>query len=95
MAIEDACVLARCLEHEPEDPARALARYETARMERTARAARGSTDMQYTFHHPALAEAQSAAEYIQTQWSPEKSRARYDWIYEYDATQVSIEATPE
>lgn len=36
-AIEDAAVLARCIAAEPEDPPRALARYETLRIPRTTR----------------------------------------------------------
>jgi salicylate hydroxylase len=90
MAIEDACVLARCLEQEPATPAQALKRYEDARRERTAKVAQGSADMQRTFHHPALAEMESAVQYIDTQWSPAASKARFDWIYQYDALRAPI-----
>jgi salicylate hydroxylase len=90
MAIEDAAVLARCLEQDASDPAWALRRYEDARRERTAKVAQGSADMQRTFHHPALAEMPSAVEYIETQWSPAASKARFDWIYQYDALGVPI-----
>lgn len=54
-------------------------------MARTAKAAECSAAMQTTFHHPALAGPESAADYIEKQWSTEKSQARYGWIYEYDA----------
>lgn len=90
MAIEDACVLARCIEACAGDPPAALARYEAARLARTTLVAARSADMQRTFHHPALGDPQRAAAYVDSQWNPQKSRERYDWIYEYDATRVPV-----
>lgn len=90
MAIEDACVLARCMEKYIDNPAQALLHYQNARMDRTAKTAVDSAAMQATFHDRALAEPHNAEEYIEKQWSPEKAKARYDWIYEYDATRVPI-----
>ena len=88
MAIEDACVLARCLgEYAPEE---ALRHYEGARRERTSKVAQGSANMQRTFHHPDLAAEPAAARYIETQWSPAASKARFDWIYQYDARTAPI-----
>ena len=88
MAIEDACVLARCLgEYAPEE---ALRHYEGARRERTSKVAQGSANMQRTFHHSDLAEEPAAARYIETQWSPAASKARFDWIYQYDARTAPI-----
>lgn len=89
MAIEDAAVLSRCLAAGP-DAAEALRRYEAARRERTAKVARGSADMQATFHHPDLAEEATAVPYIERQWSPAASKARFDWIYQYDALNVPV-----
>ncbi len=89
MAIEDACVIARCLE-KYNDPAEALLKYQDARLDRTTRIAAGSADMQRTFHHPALGDPKTAAGYAESQWNPGKARARYDWIYDYDATQVPV-----
>jgi salicylate hydroxylase len=89
MAIEDAGVLARCLEKYP-DPVVALAKYQDARLERTTKVAARSADMQHTFHNPALAQPDTAAAYADAQWNPAAAKARYDWIYEYDATQVPI-----
>jgi salicylate hydroxylase len=89
MAIEDAGVLARCIEKYA-DPAEALQKYQDARLERTTRIAQGSADMQRTFHNPALAEPESAAKYAESQWNPASAKARYDWIYGYDATQVPV-----
>ena len=90
MAIEDACVLARCIDKYADDPSTALLQYQTARLERTTNVAARSADMQRTFHNVALAEPESAAKYVDSQWSPEKSKVRYDWIYEYDATRVRV-----
>jgi salicylate hydroxylase len=89
MAIEDAGVLARCI-GKYADPATALQKYQDARLERTTRVAGRSADMQRTFHHPALAEPESAATYAESQWNPASAKARYDWIYEYDATRVPV-----
>ncbi|HYC36597.1 MAG TPA: FAD-dependent monooxygenase [Usitatibacter sp.] len=90
MAIEDAAVLSRCLARYSADPEEALRRYEGARRERTSRVAQGSADMQHTFHHPDLARLETAVPYIESQWSPQASRARFDWIYGYDALGAPI-----
>jgi salicylate hydroxylase len=42
------------------------------------------------FHNKALSTVDTAGDYIKTQWSPEASKARYDWIYQYDATTVPL-----
>ena len=90
MAVEDACVLARCIVANPQDLNLALKKYEQARLDRTTRVANSAASMQYTFHHQDLAHPSTAHDYVSQQWSPEKSRQRYDWIYDYDATTVSV-----
>ena len=89
MAIEDAMVLARCLAAY-RDVEAALARYDAARLERTARLVRGATDMAKRFHNPALADAAGARAYVDAEWSEERVKQRYDWIFSYDATSVAI-----
>jgi salicylate hydroxylase len=89
MAIEDACVLARCIDTYP-DPAEGLVKYQQARLERTTEIAARSADMQGIFHNAALGDPKTAADYAESQWSPAKARARYDWIYDYDATRVAV-----
>ena len=42
------------------------------------------------FHNEALADAAGAAAYVNTEWHPDKIRARYDWIYQYDANSVGV-----
>ena len=90
MALEDGYVLARCLEAWPGEPERALAKYEALRRERATRAVNGSAEMTGKFHNEALADAASAEAYINTEWHPDKIRARYDWIYQYDADSVDL-----
>jgi salicylate hydroxylase len=90
MAIEDACVIARCLAENPGDPATAFLTYQNARIERTAKVVHASAAMQATFHHVALGEVKAAGEYIQEKWSPQANSERYNWIYQYDATTVPL-----
>ena len=89
MAIEDAMILARCLAEYPEVPI-ALRRYEAARLGRTAAIVRGSNDNATRFHNPALTQAATASAYIDREWTPEKVRERYDWLYDYDALTVPV-----
>ena len=88
MALEDAVILARCLDTfaVPE----ALNRYEQARLERTARIVRGSADNTKRFHNAAFADPAGAAAYVGREFTPEKVGQRYDWLYEYDALTVLV-----
>jgi salicylate hydroxylase len=88
MALEDAMILARCLNAGAVPDA--LQRYENARLERTAAIVRGSADNTKRFHNPALGTPEGAAEYITREFTAEKVRQRYDWLYEYDALTVLI-----
>jgi len=90
MAIEDGLVIARCLDAEPADPAAAFRRFERARMERTARVVRGSSDNTRRFHNRLLADPTSAVDYMRREMAPEKLRTRYDWAYEYDARAAPV-----
>jgi len=89
MAIEDGVVLARCLAAYG-DVETALARYDAARVERTARLVRGANEMAKRFHNPALADASGAKAYVDAQWNEETVKQRYDWIFQYDATRVVV-----
>jgi salicylate hydroxylase len=89
MAIEDGMILTRCLAQHADIPT-ALRRYEAARLARTAAIVRGSNDNAKRFHNPALTQAITAADYIDREWTPEKTRERYDWLYDYDALTVPI-----
>ncbi len=90
MAIEDGLVIARCLAAEESDPAAAFRRFERARMERTTRVVRGSSENTKRFHNASLADPLAAPAFMRREMAPEKLRTRYDWAYEYDAVTVPI-----
>lgn len=87
MALEDACVLARCLSEEDETAA-ALARYAALRRPRCARIVQAANDNAEAYHlrpgplrlaaHTALRAAQHLA--------PQAVTRRFDWVHRYDAT---------
>jgi salicylate hydroxylase len=88
MALEDALVIARCLElYTVPD---ALRRYEDARLHRTAAIVRGSSDNTRRFHNPALGSVEGAAAYVEREFQQDKVKQRYDWLYEYDALTVPL-----
>jgi len=89
MALEDAIVIARCLDTFDDVPD-ALRHYEQARLERTAAIVRGSSDNTKRFHNPAWADVATAAAYAEQEFRPETVARRYNWLYEYDALTVPI-----
>jgi salicylate hydroxylase len=89
MAIEDGMVLARCVAADRDIEA-AFARYDAARVERTAKLVRGANEAAKRFHNPALADARGARAYVDAEWNETRTKQRYDWIFEYDATRVAI-----
>lgn len=90
VTMEDAYVLARCLDSQPNDPEKALKRYEAARVERTTLTKASAMDMLKIFHNPVLEQVETARPYIEQNWSPEAVRKRYNWLLAYDATTVEI-----
>ncbi len=89
MAIEDAVVLARCLEAY-DDIDVALSHYESVRVKRAATVVRRSTEQAARVSRPELAEAEGAARYISAQWSNGSIAQWYDWIFDYDATAIPL-----
>jgi salicylate hydroxylase len=90
MAIEDGYMLARALALCPTQPALAFARYEAVRKDRTARVVQGSAANTQRFHNPALAHARGAAEYVAREWSEERVKERYEWLFNYDIDAVVL-----
>ena len=91
MAIEDAAVLARCLEAW-EDTETALATYVRARIERTTRCVQAAERQRVVFHNDRLSDAADAAVYVETQWSEERVHQRYDWLFSHDVVTGDLPA---
>jgi salicylate hydroxylase len=90
MALEDGYLIARCVARHHGDVPHALARFESLRLERTSRIVRGSAANTKRFHNPALAHAEGAAEYVDREWSEERVKERYNWLFEYDVDSVEV-----
>ena len=89
MAIEDACVISRYLEANG-NPVYAFELYENERKHRAETTGQRAAEMQDIFHHAALASPETAGSYILSQWGPEQNAARFNWIYDYDATSLDL-----
>jgi salicylate hydroxylase len=90
MAIEDGYVLARCLASSGSDIEAALLTYQAARLARTTRVVTGSIEASRRFHNPALANASGAADYVDREWSEDRVRERYDWLFSYRVDEVAL-----
>lgn len=94
MAIEDGFVLARCLAAQGAEDgdacARALARYEALRLERTTQIVLKSNENGRRFHNPALASAAGAADYVDREWTPHRVHERYHWLFDYRVDAVEV-----
>lgn len=89
MAIEDGFILGRSLA-EVDDVGDALHRFEAARIVRTTKIVEKSTENGRRFHNPELASATGAAEYVDLEWSPERVKERYDWLFKYRVDEVPV-----
>jgi salicylate hydroxylase len=90
MAIEDAYVLAACLEKYFAHPAIAFGRYEQIRKDRTAMVVRKSHENRQQAFSPALASEGEVAALVARDWQQARRRERLDWLYAYDATTAEI-----
>jgi salicylate hydroxylase len=88
-ALEDGMVLARCLEG-ASDVAAALQTYDGARCERAATLVRKSAEQGARVRSRTLSDPESAARYVENQWSPASVAAWYDWIFEYNAVETLL-----
>jgi salicylate hydroxylase len=90
MAIEDAYVIAACLEKYRTDPAAAGKRYEEICKERTAAVVRKSHENRKQAFNPALAHQDEVVGSVAEEWQQSLARERLDWLYTYDATAIPI-----
>jgi salicylate hydroxylase len=90
MAIEDGYILARSIDALGDDPALALERYGAARIERTTRIVERSAENGRRFHNQDLASAEGAAQYVDREWSADRVRERYDWLFRYNVDEVPV-----
>jgi salicylate hydroxylase len=90
MAIEDAYVVAACLDKYFDRPEAAFARYEDIRRERTAAVVRKSHENRKQAFNPALANQNGAVVSVAEEWQQSLARERLDWVYTYDATAIPI-----
>jgi salicylate hydroxylase len=89
MTLEDGMVLARCLEAS-DDVTVALQRYERARLERTTHIVENSFENAKRMRNPELADPDRAHAFMDRQFSSSALDARFNWMYEYDATSVVV-----
>lgn len=90
MAIEDGYVLARAIDAYADDVPQALQRYQSSRIGRTSEIVQKSTENGRRFHNPELASAEGAAAYVDREWSEDKVKARYEWLFRYEVDTVPI-----
>ena len=90
MAIEDALVLARCLDDSATGVPGALARFKSARVLRTAAILRASAANALRLASPVLADASGAADFVAREWNSQKLRQDYQWLFDYDAVNVAV-----
>jgi salicylate hydroxylase len=90
MALEDGMILARCVEKYAPDHQAAFASYEAVRRERANKVVAASAAMIPRLHSPDLATAESAQAHAAREFSDDKIRERYDWLYSYEATTLAV-----
>lgn len=63
---------------------------EATRVDRTAGVVHSPIENAGRFHSPKLADPTGAARYIDAEWSPDKVRERYEWLFEYKTDEVPV-----
>jgi salicylate hydroxylase len=90
MSIEDAYVVAACLDKYFGEPGVAFARYEDIRRERTSMVVRKASENKASAFAPNLADTDRIADEVAREWQQIRLRERMDWLYNYDATAIAI-----
>lgn len=87
--LEDAVVLARCLERHADVPT-ALTRYDALRRPRAYQMMRGAADNTGRFHNAALAQPDTAEAFVAREWQSRAVSDRYDWLFTYDPLTLDV-----
>ncbi|PPE71242.1 FAD-dependent monooxygenase [Caldimonas thermodepolymerans] len=90
MTLEDAVVLARCVDAHRDDIPAALKRYEALRMPRTYDMVRRALENGRRIHARELGDPASAEIFGAREWSQGAVGDRYEWLYSYQAETVAI-----
>lgn len=90
MALEDGFVLARALTAAGADVEQGLMRYQNARKARAEKIVHGSAENARRFQDRTLAEPAGAQAYVDREWSEERVKQRYEWLFTYDVTAVAV-----
>lgn len=88
LAIEDGAVLARLIRHFDGDPVEAFARFEYARIERTARMRFESRRMGNVYHMGGL--SRRVRDFVLNRRAPESLLRKFDWVYGFDALEARL-----
>ena len=90
MSLEDGYILGRALDAAAAEIEPGLARYQQARKERTTKVVLGSAENGRRFQSRTLADSAAAQAYVDREWTAEKVRQRYEWLFIYDVTAVAV-----